>query len=218
MKKVFIFDLDGVLINDEPMWEEAKKEMYLELFGQEIFTKLGSTVGINIDGIYEKAIEYGSKLPKEKLVEAFYKRAPNIYKTAPLPEGLKLLGDSLVALGFTIAIVSASPKDWINIVISRLPFKDNISYVLSLYDRPDLPHKPSPDGYLEAFKELKSTPEATIVLEDSNAGIASAKAAGAFTIGLKQNLVNGYTQKGADVYAENLEDVVSLVTDIVNRI
>jgi len=51
----------------------------------------------------------------------------------------------------------------------------------------------------------------TIILEDSNPGIASAKAAGAFTIGLRQNLIDGYQQVGADAYANTIDEVIALV-------
>ncbi|HSW88764.1 MAG TPA: HAD family hydrolase, partial [Candidatus Saccharimonadales bacterium] len=81
----------------------------------------------------------------------------------------------------------------------------------SLDKRSDLPHKPAPDGYLEAIRMLGSTPQSTIILEDSNAGIASAKAAGAFVIGLRENLVEGQSQNGADIYADNINEVISII-------
>jgi beta-phosphoglucomutase-like phosphatase (HAD superfamily) len=49
------------------------------------------------------------------------------------------------------------------------------------------------------------------VLEDSNSGIKSAIALGAYTTGLKQNLVDGYQQEGADDYADNMVEVGKLV-------
>ena len=83
--------------------------------------------------------------------------------------------------------------------------------MISLEERKDLAHKPSPAGYLEAIKTLGVTPESSIILKDSNAGIASAKASEAYTIGLKQNLVKGYNQEGADIYADTVEDVIKIV-------
>jgi beta-phosphoglucomutase-like phosphatase (HAD superfamily) len=121
------------------------------------------------------------------------------------------LGEEIIKLGFLIGIVSASPKEWMDVAINRISFKDGVKVKLSLFSRPDLRHKPAPDGYLEAINELKTTPEATIILEDSNMGIASAKAAGAYTIGLQQNLIAGYTQQGADTYAKNLEEVARII-------
>lgn len=207
MSKAFIFDLDGVLIDDERIWEEEKAKLFVEVFGQDIAGKLGSTLGINIDTIYDMAAGFGTKVSKEKFVETFYKVAPGIFKTAPIPDGLDELAAFLKSNGFGVGIVSASPLSWITIVTRRLSFENDISVILSLYERPDLPHKPAPHGYIEAMQSLGATPESTVVLEDSNAGIKSAKAAGALTIGLQQNLASNYQQHGADVYAASMKDV-----------
>lgn len=61
------------------------------------------------------------------------------------------------------------------------------------------------------MRVLASTPDNTIILEDSNSGIKSARASGAYTIGLKQNLVDSYVQEGADDYAKTMTDVIELV-------
>lgn len=207
MNKAFIFDLDGVLIDNEPIWNTAKQQIYHDLFGEEVITKMGSTVGINMDGIYNLALKNGSKVPKKVFLNAFFEKAHNIYSTAPLTSGIEALVDTLHKNNFKIGIVSASPREWIDLVTKRIKNSDKISLIVSLYDRKDLPHKPAPDGYLEAMRLLDAEPKSTLVLEDSNTGIKSAKSAGAYTIGLKENLVKGYDQKGADWYANNLAEV-----------
>ena len=211
MQKAFIFDVDGVLANTEPFWELAKKDIFKTFFDKHVIDCMGSTVGINMDGMYELAAKHGAKIVKKDFFDAFYEKADWVYGNAPLTPGLKELGEKLSELNYSIAVVSASPKDWIDRIIQRLPFKDEIGHVISLEDRADLAHKPAPDGYAEAIKELNSTPESTTILEDSNAGIASAKATGAYTIGLKQNLVEEYEQTGADVYAKDLTEVIEIV-------
>lgn len=211
MNKAFLFDLDGVLINDEQMWEDEKQLLYDQIFSKEVADKLGSTLGVNIDAIYEKAKGAGANVSKDEVVQAFFKIADKVYESAPISEGLSELVDVLKQLKYRIGIVSASPLSWITTAVNRLPFENNIELIISLHERPDLTHKPAPDGYLEAMKALGATPATTIILEDSNSGIQSAKASGALTIGLKQNLVKGYVQNGADVYAETIADVVTLV-------
>lgn len=211
MNKSFIFDLDGVLINNEPVWEESKKEIYIELFGEDIFSKMGSTVGLDMHTIYRKAVSLGATVPEQSLLDAFYKHAKPIYGTVPITEGIEELGKILVSNNYIIGVVSASPLEWINLVIDRLSFTNHIKKVLSLEERDDLPHKPAPDGYLEAIRELNSKPSHTIILEDSNAGIQSAKSAGAYVIGLKQNLVPGYVQRNADVYIDSVKEAINIV-------
>jgi len=188
--------------------------MYVDLFGDEVVRKMGSTLGGNMEGIYELAKQQGSTVTKEEVIQAFYARANRIYSTAPIPEGIDELLNVLRKRNFQVGIVSASPKEWIDIVLKRLRNKEVITHIISLFDRSDLAHKPEPDGYLEAIKFFNTIPENTIVLEDSNAGIASAKASGAYTIGLKQHLVPGYEQEGADIYANSINDVIKIVGDV----
>lgn len=211
MNKAFLFDMDGVLINDEAIWEAKKQKMYSRLFGEEIHRKLGSTLGLNMDGIYERAAVAGTNVPKDQFMREFYDQAGDVYSTAPIPEGTHELAEALFGMDYHIGIVSASPLSWITAVTKRLPFEDKIELIISLHEREDLRHKPEPDGYLEAMKAFEVTPNNTIILEDSNSGIKSAKASGAFTIGLKQNLVDGYVQEGADAYAATMRDVIELV-------
>ncbi|MBW3538247.1 HAD family phosphatase [Candidatus Parcubacteria bacterium] len=175
MKKAFIFDLDGVLIDDEKIWETKKQKMYRDLFGDEITEKMGSTLGINMDGIYKLASTAGAKTDKESFLKAFYDLAQDIYQTAPIPVGLDKLATSLKELGYRMGIVSASPLDWITTVTKRLPFEEDIELIISLHERVDLKHKPAPDGYLEAIRILQASPKTTIILEDSNSGIKAAK-------------------------------------------
>lgn len=210
MNKAFIFDLDGVLIDDERIWEEEKAKLYLKVFGQEVANRLSSTLGLNMEAIHERAVGCGSQIDKKTFIDAFYAIAPEIYRTAPLTKGLDTLAAFLKSQNYRIGVVSASPLSWITTVTKRLSFENDIALIISLHERQDLSHKPAPDGYLEAMQSLEASPESTIVLEDSNAGIASAKASGAFTIGLQQNLADRYSQTGADAYAATANDVIGL--------
>jgi len=211
MQKAFIFDLDGVLINDELIWEQHKKRLYAELIGNGIAKKLGSTLGVNIDTIYERAVGHGATIPQQNFRDAFFNVAKTVYKEAPLTRNLAALDEYLLANDYNVGIVSASPQAWIDAVVKRLSFKSRFKIILSLHEIQHLRHKPHPDGYVQAIKELSAAPSTTVILEDSNSGIASAKAAGAFTIGFQENLVEGYKQSGADAYAKDVDDVVSLL-------
>lgn len=217
MNKAFIFDMDGVIVNCEPQWEEFKKQYYPKKLGDETYEKMGPTIGMTLDGIYEKAVSLGANIEKESFLEGFFKEAPLIYKNALIVDGIERLTQVLIEQGFSLGLVSASPQAWIDIVLAKLPFKKNIKIILSLNERQYLRPKPYPDGYIEAIKLLESTPEKTIILEDSNRGIQAAKASGAYVIGFKENLVTGYQQNqqtGADVYAENIGDVIEIASSL----
>jgi HAD superfamily hydrolase (TIGR01509 family) len=212
MNKALIFDLDGVIIDDEKIWEEKKEQLYRDFFGEEVSARLGPTSGVSMEGIYDLAVAAGARVDKQELLDAFFSLATTIYRTAPISQGLEELVAELRKLGYSIGIVSSSPMAWITAVTKRLPFENEIELIVSCYDRNDIRHKPAPDGYIEAMKAFEITPQNTVALEDSNTGIASAKASGAYTIGLRQNLIEGYEQKGADDYADSMADVIRLVS------
>ncbi len=82
--KAFIFDVDGVLIDTEQMWDEIKEEMYTKLFGKEIYLKLGPTIGLSIDIIAEKAVQLGSTTTKEELQTGDDVYAQNLEEVAKI--------------------------------------------------------------------------------------------------------------------------------------
>lgn len=172
---------------------------------------MGSTVGLNIDTIFQRLLHLEAPITKEILLQFFNNEAQEIYHTTPITNGIQAFGKELTNHQYHIGVVSASPRQWMELVIERLNFKEAIEVVISLEERKDLPHKPSPAGYLEAIRELHAIPQTTIILEDSNTGIAAAKAAQAYTIGLRQNLIANYVQEGADIYANTIADVEKIV-------
>ncbi len=110
-KKAFIFDLDGVLINNEPLWEKAKKEMFEKLFGSEISSKIGTTVGSNTDTIYSRALKLGATVSRKDVFDAYLQYAIPIYSTTPITNGIQELGEDLINHKYLIGIVSASPRE-----------------------------------------------------------------------------------------------------------
>jgi HAD superfamily hydrolase (TIGR01509 family) len=208
----FIFDMDGVLLDNEPMWDDLKPSLYTKIFGADVATKIGPTVGLSIDHVIDRAIAAGATASRAEVFEHYIAEASHIYETAPLTAAINQLGAVLKDLGVAVGVVSASPQRWIQAVLDRLEFGQDVKLVIALQERPDLPHKPDPAGYLEAVKALGATPASTIILEDSNAGIAAAKASGAFTIALRANLLPGYQQTGgADAYVDTISEVIELV-------
>jgi sugar-phosphatase len=214
-QRLFVFDMDGVLIDGERLWEKAKPEIYDRTFGRGAADKLGATTGLSIALIYERALQTGLSGKLSDLENAFHASAIQIYRDAPITNHLDEFERFLRSKEFKIAVVSASPLEWIRVAIGRLPFSLPPDYTLSLHDHPDLRHKPEPDGYLDAMKALDATADSTIILEDSNGGIAAAKASGAYTIALQEHILPGYEQFGADSYAKDIPSVQSIV---INRV
>ena len=215
-EKAFIFDMDGVLIDTERTWMAYGNDFLVNLFGKEIADEIGDTIGMTVNTVYEKAISYGASTNYDEYLKIYDKEAAFIYSKATITGGVEQLVEKLVFLKFKLGLVSSSRRNWIDRVLPRLSFRDRLEQIISLNDRSDLKPKPNPDGYLEALKNLRANPKYSIVLEDSNSGIQAAKAAGAYVIAFRGNLVEGYEQKGADAYAGTMDDVSRLVEKFVN--
>ena len=213
--KAFIFDMDGVLIDSERSWEEDETRLLEELFGKDMIAKTGRTlVGGSIRDTYDRVHALGTKVSYDEYVRRYDEAAKIVLDRAHITPGVEALAKKLTQWGFSLGLVSSSRMNWIQHVVGRLAFKDDLKIIISLHDTPGMRSKPYPDGYIEAFRTLNALPKDSVVLEDSNPGIAAGKASGAFTIGFRGNLTDGYEPLGADAYADTMDDVIKLVDDV----
>lgn len=218
MTKAFIFNMNGVVIASENTWRKYLNEIWQELVGKEIASVFRFPVGMSPESVYAEAIKHGSKAPREVFIQKFNEIAKKVYEESPITTGIDELGNFLSAKDYKLGLVSSSPKAWIDTVVKRLSFSDKITCVISINDIPDLRPKPHPGCYILAIDNLNAKSGTSIVLEDSNSGIQSAKAAGVFTIGLTTNLLPDYTQHGADAYANSAYEIIKIIEDFDNKL
>lgn len=211
-KRLFVFDMDGVLVASERTWMETEPRMLEDMFGEDITKGIGDTVGASVGDIYKKAVALGSLMEKKEFDRRYNEVAIRVYSRCSISDGTDELVEYLLAHGWTIALLSSSPMLWIDQVLVRLSWRDKLSAVLSLNEHHELRAKPFPDGYQHLFGRLGATPKSSIALEDSNPGIAAARAAGLFTIGYREHLPVGYKQDSADTMAKTMKDVLEIVS------
>jgi len=211
MNKAFLFDMDGVLVDSEPAWIELENEYLPKFFGTDIAEKLGSLIGLGAYDIMNRARSLGAVFEEAEYLQKVDDIAKQVYARSLITPNTNELVEYLMSHDYKVALVSQSPKSWIDQVLPRLPFSDTFTAVISLHGHAELKRKPEPDGFLEACSLLDAAPKDSIALEDSNFGIRSGKAAGCYTIGFRGNLVPGYEQVGADAYADTMDDVIKLV-------
>lgn len=212
MNKAFIFDMDGVIINSEPVWEKSEEKFFTNLLGEKNFFKIKRNIlGSTTDTIYDFACQAGLRMRKNQFMQKYDELAVEVYAKSKLTKDVDLLIETLLDLDFKLGLLSASRPFWIEQVLPKLKNKDVFLSILSLANRNDLRPRPFADGYLEIINKLESTPKKTMILEDSNKGITAAKASGALTICLKENLPKDYESKGADLYMNNLQEVITFI-------
>lgn len=212
MSKAFIFDMDGVIINSESTWEKYENNFLSDIVGKDIYGKIKAEIlGSTTLMVYDLARQNGFNMDKDLFLQKYDKQAIDVYSKSEITKDIDLLIDQLISMDFKIGLVTASRQIWIDQVLPRLKNKKAFEYILSLGERTDLKPKPSPEGYLEAIQKLNSSPEKTIILEDSNKGLISAKATGALTICLREHLPANHVPKEADIYIDDLASLIKIL-------
>jgi HAD superfamily hydrolase (TIGR01509 family) len=184
--KAVIFDMDGVIIDSEPIHFEvdmqtmkdfgcniSKEELnkYVGTTNEYMFTDIKNKY--KLDKSAEEIINYRCELVKRKVIES---------DLMPI-EGIIDLLKNLKAKNIPAAIASSSPRDFIEVVVSKFGIEDYFSCILSGEEVEN--GKPAPDIYVETAKKLRVKPEECIVIEDSKNGVLAAKKANMKCIGFK---------------------------------
>jgi sugar-phosphatase len=183
MIKAAIFDMDGLLIDSEPIWTDAARKVMQKVNFTISDALKNQTTGLSI----KLFLDYCHKIQpwntpsfdelEELILEMAHK---NILAHAEAMPGAIELVKNLKKQGLKLAVASASHMDLIEGVLKRL---DIIDY-FDTWHSGELEEftKPHPAVYLTTAAKLGLKPEECIAFEDSHAGLRSAHAAGMITI------------------------------------
>jgi HAD superfamily hydrolase (TIGR01509 family) len=183
MIKAAIFDMDGLLIDSEPMWTEAAREV-MQKVNFEITDALKlQTTGLSIKLFLDfcHQIQPWNTPTFEELESAILEKAHStILAHAEAMPGAIALVKELKSQGLKLAVASASHMELIEGVLRRLEIID----YFDTWHSGELEEftKPHPAVYLTTAVKLGVLPEECIAFEDSHAGLRSAHAAGMVTI------------------------------------
>ena len=209
MIKAFIFDMDGVIIDSEPLHIESDKmvgrEFGIELTDEELL----QYVGMNDEWLWSKlAKKYKINTAIDEILEMQYLNKIKLLETGKFQKikGVDDLISDLRVKGIKTALASSSAVRFIQSVLDKLELTDSFEVTVSGEDVEN--GKPAPDIFLRAAELLNVSPKECVVLEDAMHGINGAKKAGMKCIGFKnpnsgnQDLSNAdkivYTLEGLD--------------------
>ncbi len=176
--EALIFDMDGLLVDSEPIAEQAM-ERFLQLHGHTL--RPGTTertLGRRVpDAMLVIAEIYGITLPIAELIETYeqLRLAALRGKLLPMPGAAALLTYGRAA-GLKLALATSSLRSHADLSLAE-------TRLAGLFDAEatgdDVVNgKPAPDIFLLAAERLGTPPAACVVLEDAPAGLAAAAAAG----------------------------------------
>ena len=185
MFRAAIFDMDGLLIDSEPCWQQAEREVF-------------GSVGVRITDDMARAT---APLTTREVTEYWYRSNPwqgrsledvessVVARVGELirarPRGLPGVREALAecaAMGWRVALASNSPMVLCRLVLAELGIAGSFEVVVSADDVEK--GKPDPAIYLHAARCLGVEPRRCLVFEDSPGGVRAARAAGMHVIAI----------------------------------
>jgi HAD superfamily hydrolase (TIGR01509 family) len=175
-----LFDMDGVIVDTETFWRARERDVILPEAVADGDPSQADIRGVNYRETYDHLAErYEMALDRAAFLDLYESAAADLYDTADLMPGFRDLLAALREDGVSVAIVSSSPRRWIERVVER--FDLDVDTVVSTEDI-DGPGKPAPDVYAAAAERVGADPANCVAVEDSPNGVRAATRAGILTV------------------------------------
>jgi HAD superfamily hydrolase (TIGR01509 family) len=173
-----LFDMDGLLVDSEPLWLEVEKAVMARLGGtwtsEDQHALLGGSLHRSVGYMLGKAP--AGAATREQVGRWLVDGMAGLLATrgVPMRPGARELVTAVAAAGIPYALVTSSQRRIMEAVLAAARLRFSVTVCGE-----DVRHtKPHPEPYLRAAALLGQPPDACVVLEDSPAGIVSARAAG----------------------------------------
>jgi HAD superfamily hydrolase (TIGR01509 family) len=183
MPEAVVFDCDGLLVDTETLWTRAETELFRRhrrAFTLDDKKALLGTGWLAGGRVLERLLDRPGDA--EELAQVLLALV-----TEEVGRGVSALPGALEVVGelrgrVPIGIASNSPRGFVDAVLARGGFTNTFDAYVTGDEL--LSPKPAPDAYLEACVRLGVEPSTAVALEDSPTGVASARAAGLYVIGI----------------------------------
>jgi HAD superfamily hydrolase (TIGR01509 family) len=172
-----VFDLDGVLLDSEQVWDEVREQLVRERGARWHEGAQREMMGMSsVEWSRYMHDELDLPEPPEEISAEVVQRLDEVYrKRLPLIDGAREAVERLAAR-WPLGLASSSNREVIDLVLDLSGLARYFRVTVSSEEVPR--GKPAPDVYLEAARGLGVPPERCAAVEDSHNGIRSAKAAG----------------------------------------
>ncbi|MCO5971723.1 HAD family hydrolase [Actinoallomurus soli] len=172
-----VFDLDGVLVDSEPVWEEVRRAFVADHGGrwqpdtqQRLMGMSTSEWAAYLSG------ELGVRMPADEVARGVVEQMARRYE-----DGVPLMPGAVeavrrLAARWPLGLASSSPRLLIDVVLDRTGLAASFRATVSTEEVAR--GKPAPDGYLLAASRVGVDAAGCVAVEDSSNGLRSAHAAG----------------------------------------
>lgn len=209
MKNTVIFDMDGVIVDTEPLHKKAYYQHFGEL-GIEVDAELFSRfTGKSTRNVYQMIKEI-FKIDTD--VEALIQKKRTIFyglfdsdPALQLLDGVENLVKNLHSANFQLILASSAAKSTINRVFKRFDLFPYFSHLVSGEDFPE--SKPNPAIFIEAQRLSGNVKTSCIIIEDSTNGILAANRADIFCVGYKSANSKNQNYELADMVIQHFDEL-----------
>ena len=207
MKKMLIFDMDGVIIDSEPLHERARQILYKK-YNVTVNDRLPDPVGKSCSGFWKTVLEMQNiKGDPYEMQEEQYGLVAELIRREHIPAN-----DGVIELlawcrqkGVRIGLASSSTRSLVNSVLELLHLSEYFDCTVSGDEIAR--KKPAPDVYQKVLALAKLRSEEAAAIEDSASGIAAAKSAGLYCYGY-QNVTSGEQDlSNADMIVKSFAEI-----------
>jgi mannitol-1-/sugar-/sorbitol-6-/2-deoxyglucose-6-phosphatase len=202
-----IFDMDGLLVDSEPLWTRAEIEVFATVGIRLDESQCAQTIGMGLEQVV--AFRYRqqpfSKPSREEVARAIHRRVVEL-----VSKHARAMPGALQALEFVrskvarIGLATASDHELIDAALGRLAIRDIFDHLQSAAELPR--GKPDPEVYLLAARGIRVAPGECVAFEDSLLGLEAILAAGMKSVAVpERRLVSDERFSRANIVLESLE-------------
>lgn len=176
-----LFDMDGLLVDTEPLWLETETEVMARLGApwtpRDQQALLGGSMARTVGYLLAKATRPVPPETVERWMHTGMQERVRAGRVVVRPGARELLAE-VTGAGVPCALVTSSQREFAEIVLAAT----RLTFPVTVCGEDVTATKPDPEPYLLAAKLLGVSPEHCVVLEDSPNGVDSATAAGCHVV------------------------------------